>query len=76
MPAWIILLGDSRSTVAFMTSISIFPKNIPVIWFTHKINVGMDYDKLRESPLILGGDFNAGDIDWESHTVCEHSLTL
>ena len=24
--------------------------------------------------IILGGDFNAGDIDWESHTVCEHSL--
>ena len=23
---------------------------------------------------MLGGDFNAGDIDWESHTVCEHSL--
>ena len=23
---------------------------------------------------VLGGDFNAGDIDWESHTVCEHSL--
>ena len=24
--------------------------------------------------IILGGDFNARDIDWESHTVCEHSL--
>ena len=29
--------------VAFMASISIFPKNIPAIWLTHKINAGMDY---------------------------------
>ena len=26
-----------------MTSISIFTKNIPSIWLTHKINAGMDY---------------------------------
>ena len=34
-------------------------------------------EKFRNNPqctIILGGDFNAGDIDWESHTVCEHSL--
>ena len=34
-------------------------------------------EKYRNNPqctIILGGDFNAGDIDWESHTVCEHSL--
>ena len=33
--------------------------------------------KFRNNPqctIILGRDFNAGDIDWESHTVCEHSL--
>ena len=33
--------------------------------------------KFRNNPhcaIILGGDFNAGDIDWESQTVCEHSL--
>ena len=34
-------------------------------------------EKFRNNPqctIILGGDFNEGDIDWESHTVCEHSL--
>ena len=34
-------------------------------------------EKFRNNPqctIILGGDFNAGDIDWESHTVSEHSL--
>ena len=34
-------------------------------------------EKFRNNPqctIILGGGFNAGDIDWESHTVCEHSL--
>ena len=34
-------------------------------------------EKFRNNPqctIILGEDFNAGDIDWESHTVCEHSL--
>ena len=34
-------------------------------------------EQFRNNPqctIILGGDFNAGDIDWESHTVCEHSL--
>ena len=33
-------------------------------------------EKFRNKPqctIILGGDINAGDIDWESHTVCEHS---
>ena len=28
----------------------------------------------KQCTVILGGDFNASDIDWESHTVCEHSL--
>ena len=34
-------------------------------------------EKIGNNPqctIILGGDFNAGVIDWESHTVCEHSL--
>ena len=36
-------------------------------------------EKFRNNPqctIILGGDFNAGDIDWESHTVCEHKPCL
>ena len=37
----------------------------------HKYNVSTIKQKIT---IILGGDFNAGDIDWESHTVCEHSL--
>ena len=32
------------------------------------------YRNIPQCTIILGGDFNAGDIDWESHTVCEHSL--
>ena len=34
-------------------------------------------EKIQNNPqctIILGGNFNAVDIDWESHTVCEHSL--
>ena len=33
-----------------------------------------EYQPEPEPTIILGGDFNTGDIDWESHTVCEHSL--
>ena len=28
----------------------------------------------HQCTIILGRDFNAGNIDWKSHTVCEHSL--
>ena len=38
-----------------MTSISIFPKNIPAIWLTvtHKINAGMDYARNSQKWHLL-----------------------
>ena len=36
-----------------MMSISIFPKNIPAIWLTHKINAGMDYARNSQKWHLL-----------------------
>ena len=47
------------------------------VWATISLKDQRKLEKFRNNPqytIILGRDFNAGDIDWESHTVCEHSL--